>query len=358
MTRVRPVKSDDLEAILQVGLRNGLSPFDPSALQKSWESHPFRTEFEGVPHGWVLEDSRGRIVGTFSNVHMMYELEGRKVKAGTAGSWAVDLEHRSASLLLAMAYFGQTGLDVLLNGSASAVASQIMPRLKAERIPSPGYDKSLFWITNRVKFTEAALRKKNVPAAGMLARLAAGGLWALDGVRRLPCQWPPEARRPRSFGPEFDEFWERIRCGPNRLRAVRTAAALEWRFGRSLQTGRASLITLGTGASLRGYAVLLRRTRAHLNLSQYLIGDLQALEDSPETTRALLSAALAATQEDGLDALEWQGWNSAKRRVAESLHPWSYGYAVWPLFYRTRDPDLARTLNQARVWDFSPFDAF
>lgn len=358
MIRVRPMTAADLEGVRDVGVRNGLSSFDPADVIRSWESHPFRTEFEGIPHGWVLATDEGQIVGTFSNVHMLYELGGKPVKAGIAGSWAVDPAHRNSSMLLALSYFNQQGVDVCLNGSASAVASRLMEVMKARRIPSPEYDLSYFWITNATNFAEAALRKKGVPGARQLAHLAAAGLW-LDGLRApRPGKPAAGARRLTAFGPEFDRFWARLREGANRLRAVRTAAALDWRFGQGLRQKRVTVVGLLHREELQGYVVLREVLRRNLNLRQYVIADLQAEDDSADVLTELLQAALSVTREDKLDALEWQGWNKSKRAVAVRLQPKTYRYGVWPLYFKVRNAQLTSKMEDAGCWDFSPFDAF
>jgi hypothetical protein len=358
MIRVRPMLPGDLDAVRAVSIRNGLSSFDPDEVRESWLLHPFRECFAGVPYGWVLESVAGEIVGTFSNVHMLYELNGRKVKAGIAGSWAVDVAYRNSSLLLAMSYFNQKGVDVCLNGSASAVASRLMPTLKARRIPSPDYDLSYFWIVNRRAFVGAALRKKKIPCVGVLSRAAAMGLWAWDLQFIRPKRKPPGIKRLSGFGHEFDAFWERLRQKPGLLSAVRTSAALDWRFGGALRRQDAVVLGLFNGQELRGYVLLRKFVRPHLGLNQFVIADLQALNDSPTVLLDLLAAALEATAEEGMDALEWQGWNTAKRALAISLHPRPFRYSVWPLYYKVVNADLASMLANAECWDFSPFDAF
>jgi hypothetical protein len=359
MIRVRPALLSDLEAIREVSVRNGLSSFDPESRRAWWRSHPFRGEFENVPMGWVLETGDSEIVGTFSNIHLMCELDGRPVKAAVAGSWGVDTQHRKSSLLMLLEFLEQTGVDLCLDGSASEAASRIMTGLRVPRIPSPDYDLSYLWIARRRAFAAAALRKRVNPAVARVAAPAvAAGLW-LAGLRPTGARPDPaNVRRLHEFGGEFDGLWEKLRREPGRLRAVRTAAALDWRYGASLRQKR--LVVLGHfhGGELRGYVLLRSYTREHLNLRQFVIADLQALEDAPGTLLALLAAARETTRQEGLDMLEWKGWNRAKRQAAVSLRPHSYRDPVWPLYYKAVNPGLAPSLEQPGPWDFSPFDAF
>jgi hypothetical protein len=233
-----------------------------------------------------------------------------------------------------------------------------MPALKAQKIPSPDYDLSYFWITGYRAFAAAVLRKKKVPAADLLAPLAGAGLWGTDLASALRRRVPEGVKRFPAFGGEFDAFWEKLREGPGRLRAVRTAAALTWRFGSALRSERAVVLGWTKGAKLEGYIVLLESAREHLRLRQYTIADLQALNDVPEVILGLLAAAREQASRAGMHALEWKGWNPAKRKLAAILRPKSYRDPVWPAFYKAIDPDLAPVLSQPGAWDFSPLDAF
>jgi hypothetical protein len=358
MIRVRPALLADLEGIQAVLAKTGLSVFDAEERRRWLLRHPFREEFEGVPIGWVLETQDGKIVGTFSNIHMMYEIDGRRFKCGVAGSWGVDAEYRNSSLLLAMSYFNQKGVDFCFSGSASSISSRLMPVLKAERIPSRDYDLGYFWITRHRTFAEAVLRKKKIPAAGVLAPAVGLGLKATDRRRRHSAQNCTSLKRFAEFGEEFDEFWQKLRQGRGRLRAVRTSAVLDWRFGSALRQHRAVVLGLLRGEELYGYVVLCEKDREQLKLRQFVVADLQVLDDSSDQLVELLEAALEATRQEQLDALEWQGWNQAKRKQALSLNPRSYRYPVWPLYYKAIDPNLIPVLERADSWDFSPFDAF
>lgn len=358
MIRVRTVLPSDAEAIRDVCVRNAFPASEPDDMRRAWASHPFRREFDGVPNGWVLEKEDGNVVGTLSNVHMMYELDGHRLKAATTGSWCVDVPYRNGSLPLMNSYFSQKGIDLLVIGSASAVTSRLMSAMKVQRIPSPDFDLSYFWVTKRQAFVAAAMRKRRIPAAGVLSSVPAIGLWLLDICSRRAGGGQTAVKQLKSFGPEFDAFWGKLRQGPPRLRAVRTATALTWRFGRALQQNRAVLLGAFAGQELLGYIVLREFVRAHLGLRQFVIVDIQALDDSEQVLLDLMTAAIDATRLAGAAALEWQGCNTAKRKLALSLNPRSYRYPIWQLFYKASHPSLVSTLATPDVWDFSLFDEF
>ena len=358
MTRIRPSTLDDLEAIKAVSVRNGMPGFDTEERRTWWQSHPFRAEFEDVPLGWVLESDSGGIVGTLTNVHMMYELDGVRFRCCIASSWAVDAAHRKFSLLLMRAFFNQKHVDVCLNDSASRQTSQILTAIKISRIPSPDFDLSYLWITRRRAFAAAVLRHKKIPAAGWLSYPVSLALWANDlrtfGRRRHLSN----LKQLDGFDDAFGVFSEKLRKEPGRLRAIRSVDVLNWYFGSGLRNRDVTILGAFRERALAGYVVLLTNVRQHLGLRQFVIADLQALDDSPEVILDLLTAAVDATREQKLDALEWQGWNSAKREIALSTHPKSYRYPDWPLFYKAINRDLATELASSGVWDLSPFDVF
>jgi hypothetical protein len=358
MTRIRTAQLSDLEGMLQVSVRNGLSPFDPAEMRQRLLSHPFRKEFEGAQMGWVLEDDRDGIVGTFSNIHMMYEINGARLKCGVASCWAVDIRHRQSSLGLAMAFLNQEGVDFCINGSASAVVSKLMNPLGASRIPSPDHDLGYFWILRPVAFAKAALLRKKVPAAAMASLPAGAYLWATDVLRGRRRRTSGTVRDLTAFGPEFNALWDCIRQGPGVLRAVRTKEALEWRYGAALRRKSAVLLGQFDGHELQGYVVLKAKDREELGLKQYIVDDLQARNDSPEILANLLVAAIEASRSGGQDALEWSGRNQAKRHLAMSLTPRVYRYGTWRVFYKALDSKLEDVLNRAEAWDFSPHDSF
>ncbi|MCS6952187.1 MAG: GNAT family N-acetyltransferase [Bryobacterales bacterium] len=355
MSHLRCATLEDLAGIRDVSVRNGLSAFEVESRKRWWLTHPFAADFEGVPMGWVLEDEGGRIVGTLTNIPMLYELDGRSLRCATASSWAVDPEHRSRSLQLMMSYFAQGRVELMINGSANDTAAQVMLAFRAEPIPAPEYDASLFWILRPRQFAAAALQRRRIPAARWLSVPAGLLLWLASIPGRLPRRSAGEVRQFERFGEEFDAFWERLRKQPGRLRAVRTAKALEWRFSEAWWPGKRTVLGVVRDGELQGYIVLAERDQRKV----LMIGDLQALDDSPMVIRTLLGAAIRSALRQGALAVQWLGWAPGKRRAALPLFPTARrSGARWPLYYRTADAHLKARLSQPHCWDFSPFDAF
>jgi len=359
MIRVRPADLDrDLEAVNAVGTRNGFPRFDPEERRRWLRAHPFRKECEDIPFGWVLEDDARGIIGTFTNVPMIYELDGKRLRAALASSWAVDGSYRSASLLLAFAYLNQKSVDLCLNGDANPAASRVMDALKVFRVPVEDGDAALYWIVRARAFAAFALRRKRIPGASALAFPVAPFLRifeAFQGKRRGPGS---DVRRLDGFGDAFDALWNEVRKSPGRLRAVRTSAVLDWRYGRAVKKGIAILLGLFEENRLRGYAVLMPNAGGRLDLKTYILADIQMIGDPQTGVSDLLRAAIREAREDGREALRWQGGGGEARAAARSLRPWSHHLPAWPAFYKSVNPGLAPDLSRPECWDLSPFDVF
>src|SRR5580692_9994797 len=128
--QIRPALFTDAEAIGQVHKRNGLGDFNPVAWRARWETYPFCTDFRDIPIGWVIETESGALAGTIGNVHMLNELDGRRVRGAIATYWGVDAEQRGRALHLTTAFFKQKGPEILINGSASPTASKVLAGLQ------------------------------------------------------------------------------------------------------------------------------------------------------------------------------------------------------------------------------------
>src|SRR5271157_775471 len=90
MLRIRAATFEDASAIGRVQIRNGLGDLDTVARFRWWEAYPFAAEFRDIALGWGLETADGSVVGNLDNVHTLYELGGRQIKAAVAAGWAVD----------------------------------------------------------------------------------------------------------------------------------------------------------------------------------------------------------------------------------------------------------------------------
>ena len=357
-TRLRPTVFADAEAIKQLHERNGMGRLDTAAWRSRWESYPFAEEFSDVPIGWVLETDTGAVVGTIGNVHMLYEMHGRRIKAAIASAWAVDAPHRGKALHLITTFFRQNCVDLCMNGSASQVASQVLTGLRIPRIPVPKYSNPCFWAANPRAFAKAVLRRRGTPTASVLAYPAGLLLLVRDIFRRSGRgTMSNTTRRLQTFDERFDSLWPHISAGPPRLRAVRTRAALDWRFRGDLDAGRAPILAAESAGKLVGYIVLVLRTDPNLGMRLYDVADLQAAEDDPSVFNDLLLGAVQLARREGVDAVKLMTGTPAKLGPAYALRPYTYQLPFWQLYYKA-SPELNSTLCSAEAWDFSLFDTY
>jgi len=357
--RLRNSTLDDAEAIRQLHKRNKLGDLDTATWRSQWEAYPFAAEFRDVAIGWILETETGQAVGHMGNVHMLYDLGGRSVKGVVASAWAVDAAHRNKSLQLLTASLEQKGVDLWLDGSASPTAARIVTAMRIPRIPSPGYDVPCFWAARPQGFAKAILLKKSIRGANVLAGPLGAFLRTRDMVLRSGRgRISSTVNRLAGFDDRFETFWQSLRAGPARLRAVRTRAVLEWRFGAQLRAGCATIVTAGRDGTLSGYAVLMRRQSPELGMELYDVADLQATGEAPAIIKDLLLGAIGIAREDGVDAVKFLTGTPAKRATVDELRPYTYRLGSWQLYYQAASAELNAALSTADAWDFSLFDTY
>lgn len=328
---------------------------DPQTYRKPWENYPFADEFRDVPIGWVLEKDSGGIVGSLANVQLLYDLAGKRLKAVIAAGWAVDPAHRIRSLQLMSAFYQQQGVDLFFNGSANPTTAKVLTGLKIPRMPIPDYSTPCFWAARPQAFAKAVLVRRGTPAASVLSYPAGLALLVRDVlVRSGRGSYSTVIRTASGFDERFDSLWEEVRKGPARLRAIRTRAVLEWRFGAE----RPVVITSERDGKLAGYAVLVKRPGPELGMSLNDVADLQAVRDDRQVIRDLLLGAVAHTRKTGMDAVKFVTGTPSKRAPAVQLHPYTYVLPLWQLYWKAASPELASELTAADSWDFSRFDTY
>jgi hypothetical protein len=322
-----------------------------------WDSHPYRAEFQDVPRGFVLED-QGNIVGSISNLWAKYWLGGRILRVAISGDAAVDPAYRSGSFKLMGETVRQPGVDLYLNGSPSEIASKIKDTLKVRRVPQRDYDVSLLWATRGFHVARAGLIRRGIPLAPVMAWPAGAAIRLASSMRALRARGPAyPVTVEHEFSEEFDALWLQIRDRSHALIGFRDRAMLQWRYGDLLARGGAHLLCVRHDGRLAGYAVLVRRDRPALEVTQYTIHDIQCIADDPGLTAALLRSALRKTRAAGLDLLEWIGHTGPKRALAEHCSALRYRLDVWQAYYYTRDPVLKQELAVPDRWAFGPYDS-
>lgn len=322
-----------------------------------WDDHPYRDDFAGVARGFVLEVD-GSIVGTISTLWAKYCFMGREWRVGIAGNAAVDHSHRSGSIRLFGEQLLQPGIDLYVNGSASATASKIMEALKVCRIPQADNDVCLLWAANGHRVAQAGLARRRVPLARVAAWPVGAGLRVATSVK---LRRAGRAGYPVSvcaeFSDEFDRLWALLRRDSTRLLGFRDSAMLRWRYAHHIGAGAAVLLTVRRDGSLAGYAILVRRHHARAGVGAYGVHDFQCVDEDPDLAASLLSAAVSEARRASLDVVEWMGFSGFKRAIAERSCLLRYHLEYWQAYYHARDGGLKEALKSPTPWDFSPYDS-
>ncbi len=357
MVRIRPASFEDAPAIRLLNQRNAMGDLDTVAWREGWEKYPFAAEFRDVPIGWVLESDDGTIVGNLDNIQLLYEVGGGRIKGAVAAGWVVDPAHRGKSLQLLNAFLRQKSIDLCLVDSAAPATAQILTAMKIARIPLPDYGTPCFWAVRPRGFAGAALARRSVPAAKLLAWPAGLAVHARDIYRRSGRgRVMSKVRRIREFDDRFDDLWHNIRTSSTTLRAIRTRAVLEWRFRAELAGGRAAILVAEKEGERVGYAVLVRRGGYGMDL--YDVADLQCVGDDASSVKDLLLGSIEIARRDGVDAVKFLTGTTSKRSVAEALHPYTYLVPHWQLYYKPATLEIGSLLSGGDVWDISWFDTF
>ncbi len=357
MLRIRPASFEDASAIRLLSQRNGMGDLDNAAWREGWEKYPFAAEFHDVPIGWVLEADDGSIVGNLDNIQLLYEIGGRRIKGVVAAGWIVDPAHRGKALQLLTTFLRQKGVDLCLVDSAAPGTAQILTAMKIARIPLPDYGTPCFWAVRPRGFAEAALLRRSVPAARLLAWPAGLALHVRDIFRRSGRgRVISNMRRLQEFDARFDDLEQRIGAGSTRLRAIRTRAVLEWRFRTELAGRRVAILVAEREGRTIGYAVLVRRGGSGMDL--YDVADLQALGDDKSIVKDLLLGSIGIARKDGADAVKFMTGIKPKRSAVDALHPYTYQAPHWQLYYKAATPEVGSLLSAGDAWDISWFDTF
>lgn len=356
---IRPMELSDMEMVRTVHERNGLGTFDAALWRWQCEEYPFANLFSGVPIGWVLESPTAGIVGAISNVRMLYEINGDRIRAAITSAWGVDTAHRAYSLKLIQASRHQPFIDLWLDTSANRTASRILGALKIPRVPVPEYTAPMFFVVDRRAFAKAALQRRRWPIAAFLSWPASLVMLARDaGRRNVFSRSAGSIDHVRAFDDRFDVFWDRVRRSKPRLRAVRSKATLAWRFWPFLRKGEADILVVSEGRDICGYTVLVKRSNEESGLHLYDIADLQVIADNPKIIQDLLLGAIELTAAKRGHAVKWLCGQRSIREIAFQLNPYTYSVDHWPLYYYSKLSYLNNQLLEPLQWDIGYFDTF
>ncbi len=353
---VREATFDDYEGIMPVRRACGLTERERASWEHHWTGNPHWSP--ETPIGWVVESSEGRILGTFSNIPVAYQLGRRRLLAAVGNSYAVLPEGRKRSLQIMTAFCDQPHVDLLLSSTPAPTVAELLQKFfGALRAPYPENTGVFSWITNYRGLARAVLRRKGGRLAGGLTHFAAPALWTSDKLRRR--RSPSAGRRPDvrpldEFDDRFDAFWARLGKRQDRLLAVRDRASLAWHFPEAYMPGR-MILGLHQGDVLFGYAVLIRMDHEPTGLKRLRICDLQTLENDSEHVEALLSAAIDAARQSGVHMVEIMGHDGFTRSIIERSNP-HHRQGGMQCLYWVKNSELDGPLLLPETWSLSPYD--
>jgi hypothetical protein len=326
-----------------------------------WANNPVRKRRPDLPVGWVLEDNRGRIVGSLGSVPFAFELDGREVIAGTSSGWIVDGLYRGYALWLLDHFLCQEGVDVHLCVSPN---SQAEPSVVAQcdRVPVGVWNRAALWITSYRGLAGSVLAKHGVPGRALLrypvaAAFAAGGVLRRDGLGAAQTREHRKVRICREFDDRFDEFWDELRAAHHHLLlASRTREVLDWHYRYPLALGKAWVATVSEGDRLAAYAVFCRKDVAGIGLRRVRLIDYQSLDGTTSLLVPMLADALERCRGDGIAVLESIGWQLDKGDFMDRMAPYTRPMPSWNYYYKTDDPALAGRLRERAPWRPSQYD--
>ncbi|MGB3550852.1 MAG: hypothetical protein WA993_09185 [Candidatus Binatus sp.] len=360
---VREAGFDDFEAVRSLRLRFGLGDDSPQDWRSLWLDNPALARTTHLPIGWVLEAER-RIVGFVGSIPTQVAFGEQTLLAVSAHAMTIEPEYRrSYRLSLNAPLFSLEGVDLVLNTSANYGSGRIVQAFGAVPVPSPDYDRSLFWVLRPGAFLRAYLRRR---VASRLLAAALGwcgaGLLAADRVVRRRRPTRPGGATDLSIceidqiGEEFDGLWARKTREPLRLMSVRTAETLRWHFRQSPGAHWAKAVCCSRAGRLAGYAIIMRQDAPDVGLARIRIADLLAENDDPEVIDDLLWASYQQARRDRVSVLELVGFPGTIRARLARGKPYSRQLDAWPYFYRAARTELQARLGSEQAWYACPYD--
>lgn len=359
--QVRGASLDDYPQIAELERRYGLETKVEEEWRHLWVNNPvYRQIATNWPIGWVLQDSKQKIVGYIGNIPLSYELEGRKLLAAITRAWVVDSEYRSYALLLLDYFFAQSNVDLYLTTTLNSEAFEGFQSFGPSAVPVGDWDHSRFWITNYAGFLASWLKLKHV-------RFAKGFSYPLSLIEFLGRQLSGtnfglkrkevDVEVCPSFDERFDYFWEELKAKRAQLLlATRRREMLDWHFKHPLLRNEVWILCVSKGSRLVAYSIFYRQDNLEFGLKRLRLADFQTIESDESLLLPMLSHALRRCRREGIHILEILGISSEKARVIAKLNPYRRKLSSWLSFYKASKPQLAEILKNPKRWDLSCFD--
>lgn len=357
--QLRLAHFDDYAQIARLESANDLTSLPPDDWRHLWQNNPLWERLGSRwPIGWVLEDARGRIVGSLANIPSLYTFQGRELLCANGRGWVVAPEFRGLGLWLMSEYFGQTGADLFINTTVGPHAEPMIASL-SDRIPAGNSQSIAFRPIAYRGLAEKGLRQMRVPLARLLSYPAAAALQLRDAWKLR--SFPSAAKGVTiesigSFDTRFDGFWhELVGRNSDTLLGVRDARTLNWHFAIPLRRGYLWILTASRNGLLRAYMIVKRHELAQ-PMRRMRVIDFQTLEAPEDLLPGLLRAALARCAAEGHHVLEHVGCGLPRMRDFDRFAPYRRQLPCWPFYYRAVDRALHAQLARPEFWSPSTFD--
>ena len=348
---------DDYEAIAALEIKHGLTPKPFDEWRRLWTDNPLYRELGPKwPIGWVLRD-RDRIVGSSGNIPLPYVFRGKKILVASGRGWVVEDHYRGYAPLLADEYFSQQNVDVFLNNTVNAHASEAFQAFGSLRVPVGDWSTAAFAIAKHRGFAESALRIKEIPQPRFLSYPAGLALLLKDRFTTRPI--------PRShidvclanhFDQQFDTFWTRLQERTGAFLAVRSREVLSWHFGPSMASDGIWVLTAARSGSTQAYAIFQRRDERRYGLTRMRMVDFQALESHDQYCAALMRRAYEQCRAENIHVLEHVGCDVERTRAFDRAAPYRRKLPSWSFFYRANNAELTSHLSSPEAWAPSSYD--
>ena len=359
---LRPAVFDDYAQIEKLESTHDLLTLSATDWRALYTENPVnRLLSQDRAIGWVLVDSKQRIVGSLANIIQRYMYRGTDLIAATGRAWVVAEEYRGIAIWLIDEYFNQPGVDLFLNTTVNSMAVDPFTSFGSSKVPVGDWESAAYWITNYLGFARVALKLKKVPAASLFSPLVGLGLRAKDCVasHSIPV---PNAQYQISelpgFGNEFDRFWqELVGLNTNKLMGFRDSQSLTWHFTTPLRHNHLWIVTARKNNLMRAYGIFKRQDHPPSGLTRMRLVDFQTVEPADSTLlTSILHHAHKKCRAQKIHTLEHVGCNLPKTQRLDQLAPYRRQLPAWPFYYAAADPSLDAALKSPDAWDASTYD--
>ena len=362
---IRNAEIADYETIRDLCIRNGLR-FDLSVDQwrNFWFRNPASNEIGAeYPIGWILENSSGCPIGTFSNIITRFRFSNETLTCATGSMWAVDRIYRSSSILLAQKYFSQSNVDFCLTTTPNKATDAVFRALKCKEVAPEGKVRSFFWILQSSRVIEFLANKKR----GYLLRHAGValpcrlGMTLVDSIvrHRLPTgSGEFKIASLNQFPAEIDMFWkQKVNQTPG-ITTCRTASVLNWALLSSRAPDQVTIVVSMSDdrERINGYIALVLSTDS--GLRRLRIVDFQTLKRfDRKVAKQLLASVLRQAKTKNVDVVEGSNLGVLQGQLLSSVTPFFRNVYKPPYLVKGLSPRMKNLLdNTSLTWDLSTFD--